>query len=96
MADNRAKIVSTLKDGDTIIEYQFDYLLGSGLTYVTATIPVLRGINKIIEIHSTATSPATTITESPQMVQVTGNVVGFTIGATVGTTCSFNLSAIGF
>ncbi len=86
----------TLKDGDTIIEYQFDYLLGSGLTHVTATIPVLQSVDKIIEIHISATSPATTITESPQMIQVSGTVVGFTIGATVGTTCSFNLSAIGF
>ena len=94
---NRGFIVSTLKDGDSIVHYPFTVHLIGTLSYCEITIPILVSIDKVIEIHATATNPAGTVTESPQMIQViSGNVVGFTIGTSISTTLQGNICCIGF
>ncbi|MCK4788724.1 MAG: hypothetical protein KAV87_33585 [Desulfobacteraceae bacterium] len=94
---DRDHIVSTFKDGDTRVEYEHTEVVGNSLmVFVTVEMPILKSIDKVVEIHVTDTSPRTSA-YGPQHVQVSGNVVGFTL-THVGciTTLSVNLAAVGF
>ncbi len=96
MTDNREYIVSTFRDGDTLVEYEHTELVGTGPIYLSVTMPVLQKIEKILEIHVTNESPRT-LAYGPTHVTVSGNVVGFTLAVvTAATTLSVNVCAVGF
>lgn len=92
----RDNIVGTLKDGRTIVEKETDSVVGSGTVFVEVTLEGLNTVDKVLEIHVTQSSPKTTVGPA-QMIEVSGNVVGFTltsVGAT--TTVTTNVAAIGY
>ena len=93
----RDAIIGTLKDGSTMIEKTITEVVGAGTVFLTVQLPVLRSglVWKILEIHITQTDPKTAV-GSAQMIEVSGNVCGFTLaGIVASTTLSYNLAAIG-
>lgn len=102
MTDNRDYIVSTFKDGDTLVEYEVCHVIAAAdllnnMVYLTVTMPVLQTIEKVVEIHVTNnTSPAQTA-YGVTAVRVSGVVVGFTLAsvAATGTICT-NVCVVGF
>lgn len=95
--DNREYVVSTFRDGDTLVEYEHTELItGTGMIHLTVTMPVLQKIEKVVEIHVTNTDPRTSA-YGPQHIEVSGNVVGFTLTSVVAsTTLTCNICAVGF
>ncbi|MHA1955540.1 MAG: hypothetical protein ACW968_01320 [Candidatus Thorarchaeota archaeon] len=95
---NRGYIVSTLKDGDTIVEYEYTEVVSptNSQVFISLTMPVISTIDKIVELHVTNnTSPAVTA-YGITAVRVSGNVVGFTIASVAAsTTIAVNCCAIG-
>ena len=104
----RDYIVSTFFDGDTLIEIETCHKLvtediSGTMVFLTVTMPVLRNIEKVIEIHVTNnTSPpqaafgVTAVRVTQPGLPGTG-VIGFTLQgiASTGTICT-NIAAVGF
>jgi len=93
----RDHLVTVQKDGDTMVQWIVEAIVGT-LTWVSTTCPVLTSIDKIIEFHVISSDPKTTVTFEPQMIQISGKTVGFTIGCSdaAGSSLAINIAAVGF
>ena len=95
-------VVSTFFDGDTLVEIETCHKLvtediSGTMVYLTVQIPVLRNVEKILEIHVTNNTSPPQAAFGATAVRVTGTVVGFTLQgiASTGTICT-QIAAVGF
>ncbi|MFQ5833720.1 MAG: hypothetical protein ACE5H4_13515 [Candidatus Thorarchaeota archaeon] len=88
-------VVGTLKDGSTISKQSDSSVVASGTVYIQVTIADLQNIQAVLNVKVTSTDPKTSVGDINH-VDVSGNVVGFTLlSVGAGTTLSSEIVALG-
>ena len=89
-------IAATHLDGRTTVKVSCTQVVAAGMIHLSVTLTTLKTIDAVLDIQTTSSSPKTAA-YGPEMIAVSGAIVGFTLQAVgAGTTLGFDLVCLGF